>query len=86
MQADAAYKAQEAEELQRQLGSGAESAEALAAAQSEVHGLQGQVQQLQAALQHETSRAEEALQVGATKCLSHRIGAGNGCMSLKVML
>ena len=74
MQADAAYKAQEAEELQRQLGNGAESAEALAAAQSQVHGLQQQAQQLQSALQHETSRAEEALQVCATECSSHHIG------------
>ena len=69
MQADAAYKAQEAEELQRQLGSGAQDAEALAAAQSQVHGLQQQAQQLQTALQLETSRAEEALQVCATERL-----------------
>ena len=76
MQADATYKAQEAEELRRQLGSGAESAEALAAAQSQVHGLQEQVLQLQAALQHETSRAEEALQVCAPKVFGHHIGVG----------
>ena len=86
MQADAAYKAQEAEELQRKLGNGAESAEALAAAQSQVHGLQEQVQQLQAALQRETSRAQEALQVCATNCSGRHIGGDNGCMPLNPML
>ena len=62
MQADAAERAREAEELRQQLSSGAQHADALATAQSRTHDLEQQLKQLQAALQQENGRAQEALQ------------------------
>ena len=60
---EAADRAREAEELRQQLSGGAQHADALAAAQSQVHDLEQQLSQVQAALQQEASRAQEALQV-----------------------
>jgi len=63
MQAEAADRARESEELRQQLGSNAQHADALAAAQSQVHDLEQHVRQLETAVQQENSRAQEALQV-----------------------
>ena len=63
VQAEAAERTREAEELRQQLSSGAQHADALAAAQSQVHDLEQQLGQVQAALQQETSTAQQALQV-----------------------
>lgn len=71
LQVEAADRAREAEELRQQLSSGAQHADALAAAQSQVHDLEQQLSQVQAALQQETSRAQEALQVCAVLCHLH---------------
>ena len=63
MQAEAADSARESEELRQQLGSDAQHADALAAAQTQVHDLKQHVSQLETAVQQENSRAQEALQV-----------------------
>ena len=63
MQAEAAERGREAEELRQQLSSGTQHADALAAAQSQAHDLEQQLSQLQAALQQEASTAQQALQV-----------------------
>ena len=63
VQAEAAERGREAEELRQQLSSGAQHADALAAAQSQVHELEQQLGQVQAALQQESSTAQQALQV-----------------------
>ena len=68
MKAEAADRAREAEELRQQLSSGAQHADALAAAQSQVHDLEQQLSQVQGALQQEASRAQEALQVCSAIC------------------